>query len=118
MTNILTGQPLTMPTKPAVREHLTMIPILFASLAFICGGVAAANYFGADSPNQKLLLYFNAGLPVLSTLLGQIWQSRNVRNKIAIANEAADGMPGPLRLSDDELVLLERYRAKRDKVAT
>jgi hypothetical protein len=95
MTNPLNGQPIAMPSKAAVGEHLITLPMAIAVLAFICSAVAAAGYFGQDSPNQKMLLYFSAGLPLLSTQLAQIWHSRNVRNKMMVANQTTppEGVP-------------------------
>ncbi len=86
MTNPLNGQEITTPTPAAVAEHLITIPMAFAVLALVLGGITAAGYFAPDSPTQKLLLYITAGLPLLCAQLGQMWHSRNVRNKMNIAN--------------------------------
>ncbi len=86
MTNPLNGEPIKTPSQAAVAEHLVTIPMAFAVLALILGGITAAGYFEPDAPTQKLLLYITAGLPLLCAQLGQMWHSRNVRNKIAVAN--------------------------------
>jgi hypothetical protein len=88
MTNPLNGQELKMPTPVAVVEHIATVPMFIAALASLCGWIAAAGYFAAESPNQRLLLQLSAGLPLLSTQLAQMWHSRNVRNKMAVANRA------------------------------
>ncbi len=93
MTNPLNGQEITAPSKAAVAEHLVTIPMAFAVLALILGGITAAGYFPPDSPTQKLLLYITAGLPLLCAQLGQMWHSRNIRNKVAIANGSATAGP-------------------------
>lgn len=91
MTNPVTGEdlkaPYIAPQRTAVMEHLVTLPMALALLAFFCGAVAAAGYFPHDSPTQKLLLYIVSGMPMLIAQLGQMWHSRNIRNKVAIANQ-------------------------------
>ena len=80
------GEEITMPSKAAVAEHVFTLPMALAVFAFFCGAIAAAGFFSHDSPPQKLLLYIVSGMPLLIAQLGQLWHSRNVRNKMGLAN--------------------------------
>lgn len=119
------GQEVKVPSKAAVVEHFVTLPMFLAAIAAACGWVASAAFFGPTSPWQKLLLSIATGMPLLSTQLGQIWHSRNIRQKVATANLNAVANvdeqtgrllphPNAMTLEADELAALARYRAERD----
>lgn len=88
MTNPLNGEEIKTPSPGAVVEHVFTLPMALAAVATICGWVAASDFFAVSSSWQKLLVHISAGTPMLIAQLGQMWHSRNVRNKMAIANGA------------------------------
>lgn len=85
--------PFIVPNKAAVAEHIVTLPMAFAFVAFLCGSLAAAGFWEPDSPWFRLLMGFSVGLPPLATQLGQMWHSRNIRDKVATANANANGAP-------------------------
>ena len=91
----INGEEVKMPSKAAVAEHVLTVPMALAVFAFLCGAIAAAGFFPHDSPTQKLLLYIVSGMPLLIAQLGQLWHSRNVRNKMAFANGAEPKLDQP-----------------------
>lgn len=88
VTNPLSGEPIRAPSRAAVAEHLFTLPMAIAIVAWICGRIAAAGFFGIDSPWHKLMFDISTNTAPLIAQLGQLWHSRNVRNKMAIANGA------------------------------
>jgi hypothetical protein len=96
VTNPINGEQIVIPSKAAVAEHVFTLPMALAVFAFFCGAIAAAGFFPHDSAAQKLLLYIVSGMPLLIAQLGQLWHSRNVRNKISVANGSETVTEQPL----------------------
>jgi len=86
VTNPLSGEEITVPSKSAVAEHVFTFPMALALIATVCGWVAESSFFARESPWQRLLMHISTGTPLLVAQLGQLWHSQNVRNKMGIAN--------------------------------
>ena len=83
------GEEIKVPSPSAVSEHVFTFPMALAVLATMCGWVADSSFFAHESAWQRLLSHVSTGMPLLIAQLGQLWHSRNVKNKMGIANHAA-----------------------------
>ncbi len=86
MTNPLSGEEIKTPSASAVVEHLFTVPMAFAALGTVCGWVASAMFFDADSPWQRLLQHAATGMPFLIAQLGQMWHSRFVKSRLGLVS--------------------------------
>ncbi len=94
MTNPLTGEDIKAPfiapaTPSAVVEHAFTIPMAIGVAGSVLAVVAAAGFWSPSSPWSHLLTGLSALSSTLAVQLGQMWHSRNIRDKVAIANGTA-----------------------------
>lgn len=125
--------PVPAPIKSAVVEHLFTLPILLGLVGIFAGHAASAAFFPVGSPWQSFLRGIADTFGVGSVFAGQLWKSLNDRMRLAAANAGAvaptttvnvpmgtvnvsndSANPNPMRLDDEELAALARYRVQRD----
>jgi len=106
------------PPRSVVVEHAATLPMLLAVILTALGALVASGMWSPTSPTFKIMAYVCAALPTSIALLGQLWKSFNTRAQMAgavvVAQPVAAAVePNPMRLSDEELEMLEAYRTKK-----
>lgn len=91
MTNPITGEDIKAPfiapkTPSAVIEHAFTVPMAIGVTGSVLSVIAAAGFWAPSSPWLHLLTGMSALCSTLAAQLGQMWHSRNIRDKVAIAN--------------------------------